>query len=78
MKYLLFTIGLILGCFGLIMLTGSLIIIVEHAGSGRSLAAHIIFTTFMGILPLIGGILLCVFAFKKPAKQKETSLIENK
>ncbi len=59
----LFT-GVMLSLFGLAVITNGVIEITNPA-SESSLATNIILTVFLGILPLAGGIALCVFDVKK-------------
>jgi len=69
MKYVLFIIGIILSLFGFLMVTGVLIGI-TNGDPEYSLASKIVSMIFLGIVPLAGGIVLCIFAAKKWRKAK--------
>jgi hypothetical protein len=69
MKYVLFIIGIILSLFGFIMFVGALLLITKGE-SKYPLSTYIIEMVFLGLLPLAGGIVLCVFSAKKWGKAK--------
>jgi cytochrome c biogenesis protein CcdA len=69
MKYVLFIIGIILSLFGFIMVTGALIEMTKP-DSEYSIATSVVLMVFLGILPFVGGIVLCVFTAKRWGKAK--------
>ena len=69
MKYIPLIIGVILSLFGLIVIAGTAMNMVAPAAK-YSTSDYAIAMVIFGILPLAGGIALCVFAFKKFGKSK--------
>jgi hypothetical protein len=69
MKHALFVIGIILSLFGLIVIAGTTLDMVDPAAK-YSISEYAIAMAVFGIVPLAGGIALCVFHARKRRRAK--------